>query len=65
MSVIIDRIKAMKIVTKYDGLPEKADAAGHYGEFTTAWELLYPDEYWQRRHMASGVRYDLISTAAL
>ena len=58
---LIDRIKAIKTIAEFDGLPEKADEAGQYSEFTTAWEFLYPDEYWMRRNMASGVRYDLIA----
>jgi hypothetical protein len=58
---IIPRIEAINLIAKYSGLPEKADEAGDYYAFAGAWEFLFPDEYWMRTEMASGVRYGLIA----
>ena len=52
--------EAQKILDKYSYSPEHAKNSDCYGTFCTAWELLYPEEYWQVIDTPHGKRFNLV-----
>jgi len=55
--------QASRLIAKFDGDPavaaDASDAA--YAAFCRAWEMLNPNEYWQRVRLAGSVDFNLIS----
>jgi hypothetical protein len=57
------RQQAEAVLLKFRNDPELADrkSTAAYVAFCRAWQMLYPEEYWQRLDLAGGVSYNLIS----